>query len=66
MTLQRYMRVLRPLVGRMLRSQRLRGGPALLEREPDFPYAHVVRAHSGPPISPTLARTLEARGPQTR
>jgi AhpD family alkylhydroperoxidase len=57
---QWHMRLLRPLVGRMLRKHTMRGAPTSLEREPDFPYAHVVRAYQGSPIAPALARTLEA------
>ena len=56
---QWHMRLLRPLVGRMLQKQRRRGVPAPLERDPRFPYGHVVRAYAGSPIAPTLARTLE-------
>lgn len=56
---QWHMRLLRPVVGRMLRKTRRRGSPAALEHEPDFPYAHVVRAYAGSPIAPALARTLE-------
>ena len=56
---QWHMRLLRPIVGRILRGRRQRGAPTPLDREPDFPYAHVVRAYSGSPIAPTLARTLE-------
>jgi alkylhydroperoxidase family enzyme len=57
---QWHMRLLRPLVGRVLRKHRQRGEPTPLDREPDFPYAHVVRAYGGSPIAPTLARTLES------
>jgi AhpD family alkylhydroperoxidase len=56
---QWHMRLLRPLFGRILRGRHQRGAPTPLGREPDFPYAHVVRAYSGSPIAPTLARTLE-------
>ena len=56
---QWHVRLLRPVIGRILRSHRQRGVPTRLDREPDFPYAHVVRAHAGSPIAPTLARTLE-------
>ncbi len=56
---QWHMRLLRPLVGRILRGRRRRGAPAPLEREPDFPYAHIVRGYQGSPIAPALARTLE-------
>ena len=56
---QWHMRLMRPLIGRILRSHRKRGAPTPLERELDFPYAHVVRAYDGSPIAPALARTLE-------
>ena len=56
---QWHMRLLRPLVGRILRRQQRRGTPTPLDHEPDFPYAHVVRAYGGSPIAPALARTLE-------
>src|SRR5215472_1709223 len=56
---QWHMRLMRPLFGRILRNHRQRGVPTQLDREPDFPYSHVVRAYGGSPIAPTLARTLE-------
>ena len=56
---QWHIRLLRPIMGKILRGHRQRGQPTPLAREPDFPYAHVVRAYSGSPIAPTLARTLE-------
>jgi AhpD family alkylhydroperoxidase len=56
---QWHMRLLRPLIGRILRSHRKRGSPTPLDRELDFPYAHIVRAYNGSPIAPALARTLE-------
>ena len=56
---QWHMRLMRPLIGRILRSHRKRGEPTPLDRELDFPYAHIVRAYDGSPIAPALARTLE-------
>ena len=56
---QWHMRLLRPLVGRMLNSRRRKGEPASLDRVPDLPYGHLVGAYAGSPIAPTLARTLE-------
>jgi AhpD family alkylhydroperoxidase len=56
---QWHMRLLRPLVGRMLNSRRRMGGPAALEHVGDHPYAHLVAAYDGSPIAPALARTLE-------
>jgi AhpD family alkylhydroperoxidase len=56
---QWHMRLLRPLVGRMLNSRCRRGGPVALERAPDPPYSHLVQAYRGSPIAPALARTLD-------
>lgn len=57
---QWHMRFLRPMIGKMLRRRRRMGTPASLERVPDPPYAHLVKAFEGSPIAPTLARTLDA------
>jgi AhpD family alkylhydroperoxidase len=54
-----HMRLLRPLLNRILRSHRSRGGATLLDRLPSYPYACLVRAYAGSPIAPALGRTLE-------
>ena len=54
-----HMRLLRPLMGRLLRSRQVRGRPTPLERVPSHPYVALVKAYAGSPIAPALARTLE-------
>jgi AhpD family alkylhydroperoxidase len=54
-----HMRLMRPLLGRMLRSRHARGRPTPLERVPSYPYVALVKAYAGSPIAPALARTLE-------
>jgi AhpD family alkylhydroperoxidase len=56
---QWHMRLLRPIVGRVLASRKRMGGPVAVERVADHPYAHLVAAYAGSPIAPALARTLE-------
>ena len=56
---QWHMRLLRPLIGRMLNSRRRMGGPTTAERVADLPYARLVAAYAGSPIAQALARTLE-------
>ncbi len=56
---QLHMRLLRPLVNRILKKHRYRGQAALLDRVPAYPYVRLVQAYEGSPIAPTLARTLE-------
>lgn len=56
---QWHMRLLRPLVGRLIRSRRRQGVATPLEQTPDFPYAHLVKAYAGSPIAPALAHALE-------
>ncbi len=51
--------LLRPLVGRMIRSRSYRGVPTPLERVPSPPYARLVNAYAGSPIAPVLARVLD-------
>jgi len=54
-----HMRLLRPLVGRLVRSRLARGRPAPLDRVPAYPYAALVKAYEGSPIAPALGRALE-------
>ena len=56
---QLHMRLLRPLLGRLIRNHRSRGQATTLGPVLSYPYAHLVRAYAGSPIAPTLARTLE-------
>ena len=54
-----HMRLLRPLMGRLLRSRYRMGRPTPLERVPEYPYAALVKAYAGSPIAPALGRALE-------
>ncbi|HEX6080440.1 MAG TPA: hypothetical protein VF197_12485 [Methylomirabilota bacterium] len=54
-----HMRLLRPLVGRILRKHRYRGRPTPPAPVASYPYAHVLNAYAGSPIAPALARTLD-------
>jgi len=54
-----HMRLLRPLIGRILKNHRSRGRATPLDRVPSYPYARLVTAYAGSPIAPALARTLE-------
>ena len=54
-----HMRLLRPLMGRILGSRYSRGRPTPLERVPRYPYVGLVKAYAGSPIAPALGRTLE-------
>jgi alkylhydroperoxidase family enzyme len=56
---QLHMRLLRPLLNRLLRRSRYPGRPTPLERAPSSPYARLVQAYAGSPIATTVARTLE-------
>jgi len=56
---QLHVRLLRPLINRIMKGHRFRGQAAPLDRVPDYPYARLVRAFPGSPIAPTLGRTLE-------
>jgi len=55
-----HMRLLRPFMGRFLRSRYSHGRPTSLERVPAYPYAALVKAYAGSPIAPALGRALEA------
>ena len=54
-----HMRLLRPLVGRILKSRQARGRATPLDRLPSYPYIGLVKAYAGSPIAPALGRTLE-------
>ena len=53
------MRLLRPLMGRLLRSRHARGKPTPLEQSPVHPGAPIVNAYAGSPIAVVLERTLK-------
>src|SRR5262249_23628178 len=52
------MRLLRPLIKRMMLGNRSRGQPTPPAAASD-PYARLVEAFAGSPIAPALARTIE-------
>ena len=52
-------RLLRPLLDRVLRKRRVRGEETPLARRPDYPYAELVFAFGGSPIAAILDRTLQ-------
>jgi alkylhydroperoxidase family enzyme len=54
------MRLIRPLVGRIVRSRTRKGAATPLGQPPEFPYGEIVRLYDGSPIAPRLARTLGA------
>ncbi len=56
---QIHMRLLRPLLKRILEKHRFPGRPTPLERPPSDPYVGIVKAYAGSPIAPVLARTIE-------
>jgi alkylhydroperoxidase family enzyme len=56
---QLHMRLLRPLISRVLQRHRSRGRATPLDRVPSYPYAGLVRAFAGSPIAPALGRTIE-------
>jgi alkylhydroperoxidase family enzyme len=53
------MRLLRPLLRRILASRHARGRPLPLERPPSHPCAPLVNAYAGSPIAVALERTLQ-------
>jgi AhpD family alkylhydroperoxidase len=55
-----HMRVLRPLLKRLLFRQRARGRPAPIQDVPSYPYANIVEAYAGSPIAPALRGVLDA------
>jgi alkylhydroperoxidase family enzyme len=56
---QLYIRLLRPMINRILERHRFRGRATPLEGAPAHPYARLVGSYAGSPIAPALARTLE-------
>jgi hypothetical protein len=54
-----HIRLLRPVLSRMLERHRFRGRAATLDRAPSNPYTRLVTAYAGSPIAPALTRTLE-------
>jgi AhpD family alkylhydroperoxidase len=56
---QIHIRLLRPLIGRILRSHRFAGQAAPLDRSPSPPYVRLLEAYEGSPIAPALGRTLD-------
>ncbi|MGH7348869.1 MAG: carboxymuconolactone decarboxylase family protein [Candidatus Rokuibacteriota bacterium] len=56
---QLHMRLLRPLINRILQNHRSRGRPTPLDRVPSHPYARLVEAYAGSPIAPALGRTID-------
>ena len=55
---QIHMRLLRPLINRLLERHRFRGRATPLERAVFDPYASLVDAYAGSPIAPALERTI--------
>jgi AhpD family alkylhydroperoxidase len=56
---QLHMRLLRPVLGRIIKSHRHRGRATPLDPLPQYPYVRLVKAYAGSPIAPALGRTLE-------
>ena len=54
-----HMRLLRPLMGRLLRSRHARGKPTPLEQPPAHPGAPIVNAYAGSPMAVALERALK-------
>ncbi|HWO40294.1 MAG TPA: hypothetical protein VNO43_00625 [Candidatus Eisenbacteria bacterium] len=54
-----HMRLLRPIIHRILESRRFRGRSAPLDHVASHPYARLVEAYAGSPIAPALGRVLE-------
>ena len=54
-----HVRLLRPLINRIMNSHRSRGRATPPERAPSYPYSGLVRAFAGSPIASALGRTLE-------
>jgi AhpD family alkylhydroperoxidase len=54
------MRLLRPLIERILRSRQVRGtAAAAVAAAPELPYSRLVAAFAGSPIAQVLARTMQ-------
>jgi alkylhydroperoxidase family enzyme len=56
---QIHLRLLRPLIGRILRSHRVAGRATAMDRAPSQPYTRLLKAYDGSPIPPVLGRTLD-------
>lgn len=56
---QLLVRLMRPLIGRMIGRHRRRGEATPLERASAYPYAGLIEAYAGLPVAPVLARTIE-------
>lgn len=56
---QFHMRLIRPLIKRIVERQRVRGRAAQLERPLTHPYAGLLKAYAGSPIALALGRTIE-------
>jgi AhpD family alkylhydroperoxidase len=55
---QLHVRLLRPLLGRIIKKHRYRGQPAALDPVPSYAYARLVKSCAGSPIGSALGRTL--------
>jgi alkylhydroperoxidase family enzyme len=55
---QVHMRLLRPLINRLLKRHRLRGRATPLESAPSGAYASLIKAYAGSPIASALQRTI--------
>ena len=53
-----YVRLLRPLLGLIVKRHRYRGRPTVLEPVPPYAYGRLVETYAGSPIGALLARTL--------
>ena len=56
---QLHMRLLRPLIGRIMRNHRFAGRATAMDRAPSHPYTRLLEAYDGSPIAPALGRTLD-------
>jgi AhpD family alkylhydroperoxidase len=55
---QLHMRLLRPLLGRIIQKHRHRGRATAPDPVPSYAYARLVKSYAGSPIGSTLGRTL--------
>ena len=53
-----YVRLLRPLLGLIVKRHRYRGQPTVLDPVPPYAYGRLVETYAGSPIGAILARTL--------
>ena len=56
---QLHARLLRPFIGRIIRSHTVRGVATPLHLDPSPPYARLVKTYAGSPIAPALVQVLE-------